>query len=135
MGGPDMAPQTPQALGPPRRSRDGPRYPDRLLTSRPRAARARRARRTPRTLGVAERWVVEDGVDERVDRPAHLQHHEPHVHELGRDLADDVYPEQRLVGIAEDQLQLAAEIPGDLSARVGAVERAAHAVVDLLAAA
>src|SRR5206468_2926413 len=31
MGGPDMAPQTPQALGPPRRSRDGPRYPDRLL--------------------------------------------------------------------------------------------------------
>src|SRR5436309_1944644 len=26
-----MAPQTPQALGPPRRSRDGPRYPDRLL--------------------------------------------------------------------------------------------------------
>src|SRR2546427_5161579 len=27
-GGPRHAPQTPQALGPPRRRRDGPRYPD-----------------------------------------------------------------------------------------------------------
>src|SRR6267143_85541 len=30
-GGPDMAPQSLPALGPPGRSRDGPRYPDSLL--------------------------------------------------------------------------------------------------------
>src|SRR5438445_10145854 len=49
MGGPEMAPHTPQTLGAPRRSRGTPRYSDRLLAS----AVSQKFHPTLRTQGIA----------------------------------------------------------------------------------
>src|SRR5213596_3846006 len=80
-------------------------------------------------VGLAEGRVVEDHVDERVDGAAGVEHHEPHVDELGRALADDVHAEQALVGVAKHELELTAEVARDLATRVLPVLGPPHAVV------
>src|SRR5262249_1695480 len=86
--------------------------------------RLRPRRQAPKTIvgrvleDLAQRRVVEDGLDEVVDAPAEGHDRLAGVHELGRALADDVDAEQAPRLPLEDQLHHALGIVHDLPARV-----------------
>src|SRR5262249_11384218 len=86
-------------------------------------------------VGLADRRIVEDAVDERVDGAARLEHHEPDVDQLRGRQADDVHAEEFLVLPPEDELDETVQVTGDLTARVLTVVRSPHAIVDRLASA
>src|SRR5262249_25160855 len=79
---------------------------------------------------VAERGVVENALDEEVDRAAEGQARHPDVNQLARAFTDHGDAEQTLVFGCEEQLHVSVEIADDLAARVESERGAAHEVGD-----
>src|SRR5438876_1046751 len=79
-------------------------------------------------VGLRERRVVEDVVDEVVDGPAEGEDRLADVHELRGLLADDVDATEPVRGALEEQLQHAGAVADDLAARDLAKERLSHLV-------
>src|SRR5438876_991332 len=79
-------------------------------------------------VGLRERRVVEDVVDEVVDGPAEGEDRLADMHELRGLLADDVDATEPVRGALEEQLQHAGAVADDLAARDLAKERLSHLV-------
>src|SRR5215510_3022544 len=79
-------------------------------------------------VGFGERRIVEDGLDEVVDRPAEGEHRLGDVHQVGGVRADDVRTPQPMRFTLEEQLQHARAVADDLAARDLAEERLSHLV-------
>src|SRR5687767_7910348 len=76
-------------------------------------------------VGVGERRVIEDHVDEQIDRAAELDGGLADVHELAGALADHVDADDLARFALDDELGNAVEVAGNLAARIVLVERAA----------